>query len=163
MSSGGTHVKASLMLAAGFSVGALISQDINLLKCVAGSLVGILVTPDADVDKSTVANQIIKKKVGWFGERLWRWFWSGYSSSFKHGQFASHFPVFGTFVRLSYIYFWVIFIPHFLIYFSLNPHWNLIFVLEWYARIFIEFYFMCGLIGSDLIHYTLDKLTKNME
>jgi uncharacterized metal-binding protein len=126
-------------------------------------LVGILLTPDLDVDKTYIGNQIIKKKLGYIPERLWNGFWWGYKKSFKHGQFGSHFPVFSTLVRLMYVYFWTILVPHFLIYFSANPNWNLTFVLQWYAKIFVEFYFFFGLVSSDFIHYALDRLTKNVD
>lgn len=128
--------------------------------CAAGSLAGILISPDQDVDAGNISNKIVKKRVGWFGERLWRWFWRGYSSSFKHGQFASHFPIWSTFVRLSYIYFWLIFVPHFLIKLLGLFQWELIYVLRWYATIFFDLEFFIGLASSDLIHFVLDKLTK---
>lgn len=163
MSSGKTHVKASLFLAAGFSIGALISGEPMMLRCVAGALTGVLLTPDLDVDKTYIGNKIIKKRLGYIPERMWNGFWWGYKKSFKHGQFASHFPIFSTFVRLAYVYFWVIFLPHFLIWLSLNPNWNLTFVLAWYAKIFLDSWYLYGLMSSDLIHYTLDKLTKNVE
>ena len=163
MSSGRTHVKASLFLAAGFGVGMIVSPNPELIKCIAGSLVGILLTPDLDVDKTYIGNKIIKEKIGYIPERMWNGFWWGYKKSFKHGQFGSHFPIFSTFVRLSYVFFWLVFVPHFLIYFSANPNWNLTKVLLWYAKILFDFYFFCGLSGSDLVHYVLDKLTKNVD
>ncbi len=161
MSSGKTHAAASLVLAAGFSVGAIVSQDARLLECVAGSLVGILVSPDLDLSNGgIVGGKLIRKKVGWFGERLWKWFWRGYSDSFKHGTWGSHSVPFGTFIRLAYIYYRVIFVPHFLIYFLVFPDWSLIFVLSWYAKIMFSPLFVYGIVSSDLIHVVLDRLTK---
>ena len=156
MSSGTVHLRASLVLAAGFSVGALISQDARLLECTLGALTGIMLSPDLDVDAKNISSTIIKKKIGWLGVRIWDFFWKGYRTSFKHGQFASHFPVFGTFVRLSYAYFLTIFIPHTLIYFLFSPAWSLMYVSLWYAKLFLSPLFFYGLASSDTVHYFLD-------
>lgn len=126
----------------------------------AGALVGILVSPDLDVDAGNISNKIIKQRVGWFGEKLWRWFWSGYSGSFKHGQTASHLPIFSTFVRIAYVYFWLIFLPHFLIKLLGLFHWELMYVLQWYATIFFDVRFFAGLAGADFVHFGLDLMTK---
>ena len=163
MSAGNVHIRASLLLAAGFSAGALISQNTGLLECVAGSLAGIMISPDLDVDAGNVSNTIIKKKIGWFGERLWRWFWRPYASSFKHGQFASHCPIFGTLVRLAYIYFWTVLpveITYFLILRLLNYHLDLRYEFMYWIRIIFSPMFVYGLVSSDTIHYFLDLLTK---
>ena len=162
MSSGNVHIKASFLLSAGFSIGAMF-YDPRLLVCAEGALVGIFLSPDLDVDKTYIGDKLIEQKAGWIGRRIWVGFWRSYKTSFKHGRFASHFPIFGTFTRLSYIYFWLIFIPHTLIYLLLNPNWNLIYVLEWYGRLFLNFWFFYGLASSDLIHFFLDLLTKEQE
>lgn len=163
MSAGFVHVKASLILAAGFSVGALVSQDPGLLECAFGSLTGIVVGPDADVDAGNISNKIVKQKVGWFGERIWRLFWRWYSGSFKHGRFASHFPIFSTFVRLAYIYF-VVIVPFYTVYFlaveSAGYHIRVWHELSWWALVFLRPMFFYGLCSSDLIHFFLDILTK---
>ena len=159
MSDGAVHLESSLILAGSFGLGAIISQEPALLTCAGGALVGILVGCDLDVDSGNISNRLIKKKVGWFGERLWRGFWKGYSSSFKHGQFASHFPIFSTFVRLSYIYFWLIFVPHSLIKLLGFFQWELMYVLKWYGIVFLNPMFFYGLASSDLIHWALDTLT----
>ena len=160
MSSGNVHRKASLLLASGFSVGALISQNPDMLLCTVGAITGIIISPDLDVDAGNISNKIIRNKIGWFAERIWSVFWSGYGKSFKHGRFASHFPVFSTTVRVLYAYFWLIFIPHFLIWLLIPVSWELMFVLSWYAKIFWNFWFFYGLASSDLIHQALDVLTK---
>lgn len=160
MSSGRVHLKASLTLSAGFAIGAMLTVNPKLLICAGGSLAGILLTPDLDVDKTYIGDKIIEERVGWFGKRVWMWLWKPYKTSFKHGRFASHFPVFSTFTRLSYIYFWLIFLPHILIKLLFNPHWDLIYVLSWYATMLLDIYFFIGLAGSDFLHYCLDKLTK---
>lgn len=159
MSDGHAHLKSSLILAASLSAAALVYQDPKILECAGGALFGIVCSPDLDVDKGFIANHIIRKRVGWFWERAWRWFWKGYSESFKHRGFASHFPIFSTFVRLAYIYFWLIFVPHSLIKLLGFFQWELMYVLNWYAILFLSPMFFIGLASSDLIHYVLDLLT----
>lgn len=161
MSSGVTHKKASLVLASAFSAIALYNP--MYLECALGALVGVFVTPDADVDNYTIVNQIIKEKAGWIGEKAWRFFWSGYSKSFKHGQFASHFPIFSTFVRLFYIYFFTVLPINIIIWaFKIYPI-DLLNELKWWAVVFLKPLFFFGLSSSDFIHYALDKLTKNVQ
>lgn len=162
MSSGKTHVKASLILASAFGVGAIITLRPEFIEHAVGALVGVVITPDLDVDKSYIGSKLIKKNLGWFAESTWNFFWMGYKKSFKHGQFASHFPVFGTFIRVAYVYFWCIFLPHLAIYITGITHWDLIYIYQWYAKIFLGNYFI-GLASSDLIHYVLDVSTKNAE
>lgn len=155
VSAGRVHLRASLILSAAFGLGALV--NLRLLECAAGSLAGVLLSPDLDVDAGNISNTIIKQRVGWFGERAWQQFWKGYSGSFKHGRFASHFPIFSTFIRLSYVYFWIVFLPHVIFAIIFPPAWDLDYVLMWYAR--ISPLFIYGLMSSDLIHYFLDILT----
>lgn len=133
--------------------------DVRILECTAGALVGVLISPDLDVDRAYIGDKLVQKRFGWVGRRVWEWFWRPYKVSFKHGQFASHFPIYSTFTRLSYIYFWLIFVPHSLIKLFGFFHWSLMYVLQWYGILFLSLPFFCGLAGSDLIHWTLDRLT----
>lgn len=142
-------------------VGYLLSGNPDILKCASGSLVGVFITPDLDLsNEGIVQGRFIKKRLGTPILSVWKFFWNGYSSSAKHGSWISHFPIFSTFVRLSYIYFWLIFLPHILIKLLFNPYWDLIYVLSWYATMLLDIYFFIGLAGSDFLHYCLDKLTK---
>ena len=149
MSSGKTHLKASLTLSAGFAIGAMVSLDPRVLTCSAGAMAGVLLTPDLDVDKAYIGDKIIEERVGWFGKGVWMWFWKPYKTSFKHGQFASHFPIFGTLVRVFYIYFMLI-LPFYLIYFlilhSSNYYPWLRSELEYWGRMFTNQLFLYDLI-----------------
>ncbi len=161
MSSGKTHATASLVLAAGFSIGALVLLEPKILECTLGAVTGILISPDLDLSNGgIVGGKFIKKKVGWFGKQLWEKFWHGYSDSFKHGTWGSHSVPFGTFIRLAYIYYRIVFIPHVVFFFLFSPNWELMFVLSWYAKILFSPMFLYGLVSSDLVHVILDKLTK---
>src|SRR5688572_15497516 len=159
MPSGRIHKNSSLILAASFGVGALITQDSRLLECAGGAMAGVLVGCDLDVDKGNISNFIIRKKIGNFAEKAWRFFWKGYSNSFKHRGFASHFPIFSTFVRLSYIFFWAVFVPHAIFFVVFSPLWDLKYVLTWYAAYVFSPLFFCGLCSSDVIHYLQDTFS----
>jgi uncharacterized metal-binding protein len=166
VSAGRTHRKASLILASAFGVGAIISSHPEMIQCAVGSIVGIMVTPDADVDSGTIANKIIRTKMGRPWEKVWRWFWKPYSKSFKHGLFASHFPVFSTYVRLFYVSFMLLpafYIPYILILYSSNYYIDLIQESLWWGKLIFVSWYTVGLCSSDLIHYSLDKLTWNLE
>jgi uncharacterized metal-binding protein len=121
---------------------------------------GTIVTPDLDVDRAFIGDRIIKKKGGKLAQKLWLLFWMPYKTSCKHGRFMSHFPVFGTTVRLLYIFFWFILLPHLVYWFLVRPERDLALMLEWYLRAIFNQYFLYGLMSSDTIHYFLDILTK---
>lgn len=144
----------------------MITLDHRILICCVGSMVGTIITPDLDVDKNYIGDKIVEERVGWIGKRVWVWFWKPYKTSFKHGRFASHFPLFSSFVRLAYLYFMLI-LPFYAVYFLTLHSWNyntwLMQELMFWVTIFLNPYFFYGLASSDLIHYALDKMTKNVE
>jgi hypothetical protein len=158
--------------AVGAVVGILISPDLDLSNggIVGGNMIrhgtariaeNILLKLQKKKTKSFKDSvKAFSKKVGEVVLWVWKRFWRGYSSSFKHGSWGSHAPLFSTIIRLSYAYYWLIFIPHILIYFLVSPLWSLTYVLSWYAKIFFSPMFLYGLVSSDTIHYFLDKMTK---
>lgn len=161
MSDGKTHATASTILAIGFSMVAFFASEPMYYECAVGSLVGILISPDLDLSNGGIVyGKEIKKKVGWLGSRAWKFFWSGYAKSLKHGSFASHFPIFSTFMRMSYIFFFVIFLPTILIKLVASSNMNLIYELKWWLIMFFKPTLFIGLAGSDLIHFALDICTK---
>jgi len=164
MSDGKTHTAASLLLATGFSVAAFATSQPQLFECAVGALVGILISPDLDVDNGNVSGTIIGKKIGWFGERLWRWFWKDYATSFKHGRFGSHFPVYGTAGRLFYIFFKTVLPLSLVVKLLFFSHLDFIFELTWWGTmvVFRPTLFI-GLCGSDAVHFFLDLLTKESQ
>jgi len=166
LSSGAIHLKASLILASAFSVGAIVTSDPEMLECAIGAMVGIIITPDWDVDKTFIGNKIIKKRFGHRIERIFNGWLKPYKTSFKHGRFGSHFPVYGTYGRMLYIFYTLIlpfYATYFLILLSSNYHFNLIYELTWWVRILFISKYTVGLVGSDIIHYFLDILTTNSE
>lgn len=166
MSAGHTHLRASLILASAFSVGAIIISRPEMLECAVGAIVGTIITPDLDVDKAFIGDKIVYKRTGWLGKKLWLFFWKPYKTSMKHGRFASHFPIFGTFVRLLYI-FYLLIVPFYAVYFLIlrlsNYNLDLIYEGVWWCKMLFVSWYTVGLCASDLIHYCLDIMTKNVE
>jgi len=166
MSTGKTHVTASLVLASAFMVGAIFTSRTEMFECAVGALCGTMVTPDWDVDKTFIGNKLIKSKLGRPVERVFNAWLTPYKKSFKHGQFASHFPVYGTYGRMLYVLLMGVvpfYVPYLIILSLQNYYIVLIYEAEWWVRMLFVSWYTVGLVSSDLIHFTLDKLTKNME
>ena len=160
MSAGYVHTKASLMLAGGFVLGTVISWDITNLQYVAGSLIGVMITPDLDVDAGFSGDKYIRNSLGWFAERIWKVIWYFYRRSLKHGGELSHFPIISTIGRILYLFGLFIVLPHVIYYWIFQPTWDLRYVLEWYFDgILSGWRIVVGLIGSDVIHWSLDVST----
>lgn len=125
-----------------------------------GSLAGIIFTPDLDVDKGFIGDAIIRKKAGWFAEKIWDGLWYWYRRSLKHGSPLSHLPVISTYGRIAYLFLLLILIPHSVFYFTFSPEWDLMYVSNWYwNKITLQEKFIFGLMVSDTIHWTLDVCT----
>jgi uncharacterized metal-binding protein len=126
-----------------------------------GSLVGIILTPDLDVDNGYIGNTIIRNKVGAWAERGWDLLWHFYRRSIKHGSELSHFPVISTIGRLAYLYLFLLVIPYLLLALVVPGGWDIGYELRWWnSQIVAHYRLIIGLMGSDLIHYVLDVLTK---
>lgn len=133
-------------------------MDGNPYMYIAGNLVGILVTPDLDVDAGNISDTFIRK-VSPSAQWLWRKFWTPYSLSVPHRGVVSHFPVISTLIRLGYI----------------MAGLNLVKVLWWViARIvgwddtlhftwLWDWSFFWGLVHVDTMHFLADKFIKGKE
>lgn len=151
MSAGHVHTKASLFLAAGFLFTGGWSEAI-------GSLIGILITPDCDVDNGMISDRYIRQRVGWAMEKIWDGVWYFYRRSIKHGSELSHFPVLGTMGRILYLFFFLVVLPTGVLCFFLPL--DFIHEIQWWWRHMVgEWRVILGLMGADLIHYFLDILT----
>ncbi len=160
MSAGKVHSRASLLLSGGFLLGAGITLNVGMVPMAVGSIVGIVCSPDQDVDSGNISNHIISKRFGGVADTIWRSIWWGYSSSLKHGSFLSHFPIIGTLGRITYLYVILIVAPHILFWLIFHPWWNLQYALLRYWEIIWENWrLILGLMASDLIHYFLDIMT----
>ena len=125
-----------------------------------GSLLGIMFSPDLDVDAKNVSSTIMRKKVGWFAEKAWDVFWYWYRRSLKHGSPLSHFPIISTLGRIFYIFLLIIVVPEFLLKLLLFPNMSLMYELTWWINILLVGYkIVIGLMASDLLHWALDIST----
>jgi len=160
MSAGHVHQKASVFLSLGFMVTCILTLDVTNVLYSIGSLIGIILTPDLDVDNGFIGNTIIRKRVGYFAEYIWDGVWYLYRRSLKHGSPLSHFPVISTLGRIFYIFFIFIVLPHSLFSFLFSPSWDLQYVLNWYwESIMSNTKIIFGLMCSDIIHWALDVCT----
>lgn len=158
MSSGKVHTLSAVALATGFAVGALSDYDMRVMEYAAGALIGILVSPDNDVDKGNVGYGYIRNRLGDWAEYIWDAVWFMYRRSVKHGSELSHFPVISTLGRLAYLFLFAIIIPYLVldIFFPID----LGFELSWWMAKF-AFYWrvLVGLAAIDFIHWFLDIAT----
>jgi uncharacterized metal-binding protein len=124
-----------------------------------GALIGVVITPDLDVDHGKVVSyKLIRQRLGQAPYYYWSGVWYMYRRSLKHGGELSHFPVIGTLGRLVYLFLFVIVIP----YLFLAPvlHFDIWSELNWWAWEIIEHYkIVLGLMGADFIHWALDVST----
>ena len=158
MSSGHIHTKASLLLTGGFIVTSVLTWDISGLSYAAGSLLGVMVTPDCDVDGGTVSDKYIRRRLGKVFEKGWDGLWYFYRRSLKHGGELSHFPLIGTMGRIVYLFACLIIVPHIASYVVFSPSWDLWYVIGWYwDRLWEGWRVILGLAGADFIHYILDQ------
>jgi uncharacterized metal-binding protein len=126
-----------------------------------GALVGILIGPDLDVDRGNLSNTIIRNRIGRWAEIGWNVLWYPYKKSLKHGSPLSHWPVVSTMFRLVYLFLFLLVIPYGLMELVLPGAWDFKMELSWWLALGAKHYrIILGLIGSDVIHWTLDVLTK---
>lgn len=145
-----------------------------------GALVGIMLTPDLDVDAGNISNQIIREKIGgkpsakqkakpwfvirgrvaWIVEKVWDGLWFIYRGSVKHGSPLSHFPIISTLFRLAYLFLVLLVIPYATLALLFPGAWDIWSELRWWADLAVQHHqAIIGLMGSDFIHWGLDILT----
>jgi uncharacterized metal-binding protein len=105
MSKGIVHARATLALAAAgglfaYTQGQPLPQ---VLALAGGTLSGLLLTPDLDVDDGCISNEIVRNVLGRRAERAWALFWRPYGLMLPHRSRLSHLPVLGTAIRLIYL------------------------------------------------------------
>jgi uncharacterized metal-binding protein len=119
---------------------------------VAGTLIGLLVTPDLDIDAGNISDTMIRK-VFPPAQWLWRILWTPYSKLIPHRSPISHFPFLGTLFRIGYT-------------FLLLNLFNLLFSLVSDTVSFVFFWnwsFVLGLCHADVLHYFADIFIKGKE
>ena len=151
MPNGRTHTKASLIAAPIIGAAFLFSGYPTSISAAAtaGTLVGVLIGPDLDVDAGNYSLYILRRTplIGRPLAWLWRFLWWPYSKLAAHRGF-SHWPVIGTIGRLLYIAV-ILVIPAAIIdvRFFVSP------LVAELAPVFIT-----GLAASDLLHIVMDAL-----
>jgi uncharacterized metal-binding protein len=105
MASGKAHATASILLTlpAGMLAFGLGGDWDAATACAVGSLAGVVLSPDLDVDDPTHSNYIVGKYLGCIGAAAWFAFWWAYAKFIPHRSPLSHWPVLGTLLRLLYI------------------------------------------------------------
>jgi uncharacterized metal-binding protein len=156
MPSGKIHNALTLATVTGVLAPYLIVQfDGNPWLYGAGCVAGLLVSPDMDVDKGNISDQLIRR-VSRPAQWLWRLFWTPYALLIPHRHFISHMPIFGTLVRIGYI-FMIINIVNLLLFIVLSMFDTVSFVWLW------NWSFFFGLCHVDAIHFVVDKTIKGRE
>ncbi len=155
MPNGSVHARATVVLAA---AGGFLSYHAGhhmpqVFALTGGTLAGLLLTPDLDVDSGCISYDVVRRSAGKHIERLWAIYWRPYALLIPHRSRLSHLPVLGTLLRLAYlailpalIWFFAAAIP------SLNwilarpsfPAWS-----AWAIG---------GLMLADTLHYAMDKV-----
>lgn len=153
MSAGKVHTQASIILAGSFLLTGAGEPAI-------GALIGILISPDLDVDNGFTADTYIRNQFGRALEFVWDIVWWPYRKLFKHGSFASHFPIVGTLGRLVYLFVVGLLVPYFILSLVIPGAWSVAAELNWWwERISAHPRLFIGLAGADLIHWALDVST----
>jgi uncharacterized metal-binding protein len=108
MPDGKTHAFATVaatiatpFLINGLGIGATQTQA---LTAAAGCLLGVLITPDLDVNHGCAAMREVRRRLGKSPAQLWRSIWYPYAILVPHRSWVSHLPVAGTVFRLGYLY-----------------------------------------------------------
>jgi uncharacterized metal-binding protein len=135
------HDKATVLTAgtAAVVVASITGDPWPTLATGLGSLGGLILTPDLDVNTGSISQIRVRK---WFGPAvgsLWFVYWWAYGGMFSH-RGISHWPIIGTLTRILYggLLLWP--------FLQLPNH-----LWAW---------MLLGLMLSDLAHYLLDSLDK---
>lgn len=165
MSTGKTHSGISTGTALGVLIGAGAASSMGLEATVlaaSGALLGVVLTPDLDVDERCISHYYIRKFFGRIAEMWWYWLWHPYSLAMSHRGFWSHFPVISTLLRLTYMLFPVIIIPFngrilptIQSQIAAIPLWALAAILVYILGVDVIF-LVLGLILSDVLHFIAD-------
>lgn len=112
-----------------------------------GTLAGLVLTPDLDLDEGCIANDIVRRTAGRKAERIWSLFWLPYSRLIRHRSHLSHLPLLGTALRVGY----VLALPLILLWMAGQPPaLHTIPAWAWWAA--------SGLILADVLHYIMDQV-----
>ncbi len=158
MPSGKVHGAMTISAASGVIAPYLIVQlNGNPYWYLAGTLVGLFITPDLDLNNPNYSDFILRRIFPPF-QWIWRILWTPYSLFLPHRSPISHFPIIGTLFRIGYIF---LLLNLFSWLFSLfgNIFNNTVSHFIW----FWNTSFVLGLIHVDTLHFLADKSIKGKE
>ena len=150
MPSGQTHAKATVALAIGGGLLAYFSLDQTLIHSVAlsgGALVGVVLTPDLDVNNGSISQRIVRRSGGDVLGLLWILLWWPYGQLIPHRSPLSHFPVLGTVLRLAYL----LFLPT-VLFWALGGNFATLAFPQWVL------WMVGGLTLADTLHFIMDNV-----
>jgi len=166
MADGRTHALATETLAAFLFAGQAVSGTIQgealpftLLFGSAlslGALVGLILTPDLDVDAGSFSEDEVRE-LSPFGENFWWIYWFPYRRLVPHRSPLSHWPVIGTLGRLLYLSlaYWAVLLGAYFLdppFFSWLATWGLWLLALPYFRVCL-----LGLAAADTLHFFMDQ------
>ena len=132
----------------------------NTTAVTAGCFMGLLLTPDLDVNHGCQSIQLIRDRIGKGAADVWQMIWMPYAVLIPHRSWLSHFPIAGTTFRLGYLY-----LVYFCIYLVVAatgsvpmPHIHLNGEILRNSNLIWAF---AGLSFADTIHFFMDHLFKN--
>lgn len=73
------------------------------LALAGGAALGIVVTPDLDVDQPVHSHSVVLRKFGPLLAFIWRMIWLPYGLAIRHRSWVSHMPLVGTAIRVVYL------------------------------------------------------------
>jgi uncharacterized metal-binding protein len=123
---------------------------------VAGTLMGLLVTPDLDIDAGNISDTMIRK-VFPPAQWIWRILWTPYAKLISHRSPISHFPFLGTLFRIGYIFLLLNLFN--LLFFFFGNMFDTVSHFIW----FWNWSFFFGLCHVDICHYVADITIKSKE
>lgn len=103
MPSGQTHAAISAAAGLGLYYALGGGQHPEAIAACGGCLLGIIVTPDLDVDQPIRAHYVVGRRFGAPGFAAWRLLWLPYGLAIGHRSWVSHMPIISTLIRLGYL------------------------------------------------------------
>jgi uncharacterized metal-binding protein len=153
MPSGRVHGAVTILLSLGLGYAAYRAawSVSDLTALAAGSLAGLLLSPDLDVDGHSMSDKVARRGLGCFFGTLWHIYWRPYAAMVPHRSWVSHLPFISTFIRLVYLA-----LP--------------LLIWRWYTTgqiamamppwLVLAYY---GLAAADLLHWFMDTTIKGSQ
>lgn len=151
MPSGKVHSFTTVLLSAGLGYVAYYRLGYPIQPTAAlagGTLAGLFLSPDLDVDSGSISFYHVRKVGGCLLGLLWSWLWKPYAMLIPHRSPLSHWPIISTVIRLGYLIgiVYLILLGLHLVHVIDHPT-----IPAWGPLAF------AGLALSDALHFLLDK------